>query len=394
MPAPWTAVGTALVFPAFGCTSEGAIGFPSDGTKWVRIEAGGGAADPTNYAFTNNVAQTFTTGAAGTQLHLDVSFSTAEGPGNTTFNDFMAVSVSSGTTTTTLLTLETATASFPSTACQTFQPSTVKNTIVVDLATIFLGLTATTPVTLRVHCANGGDNSVPSDAYVDNAYLGSPPPPPIDINFVPAAGLWTLAVTSPGHPNAENYNLFALTLSNPQGTGPIFGINFDTTVLGEILSPLGSQPFHVLLERGRQLLAGPDRDPRRAPGGRRGRRRQRGRGRRRVGAEALHVLRRRSARRLPELDLERPAVEARRDRVRRGAERGLRPRRGEGLARDGVAMSLDRRHHLGRRAVQPELDPVLDGEVGRLAKLLDLADGLAREPLRDELGRQPHVERD
>jgi hypothetical protein len=257
MPAPWTSLGNVVVFPYNGCTSEAGVGFPSDGTKWARIEAGGGAATTGSYAFTNNVAQTFTCGAAGTPLHLDVSFATAEGAGNTTFNDFMAVSVSSGTTTTTLLTLETATAAFPQNTCLTAYPSTVKNTISVDLATIFPGITPTTPVTLRVHCANGGDNAVPSYAYVDNAYIGVPPPPPIDINFVAVGGLWTLTVASPGHPNAENYNLFSLTLSNPQGTGPIFGINFDSTVLGEILSPLGTHPFHVLLDGNGNYSLGP-----------------------------------------------------------------------------------------------------------------------------------------
>ena len=109
VPAPWGAAGTAVVFPAFGCTTDPSLGFPSDGAQWVRIASGGGAATPGAFTNANNVSQTFTTGAAGTLLHLDVAFSTGEGPGSF-FNDFLAVTVSNGTVTPTLLLLETATA--------------------------------------------------------------------------------------------------------------------------------------------------------------------------------------------------------------------------------------------------------------------------------------------
>ena len=51
--------------------------------------------------------------------------------------------------------------------------------------------------------------------------------------------------------------VFALTLSNPQGTGPVFGINFDPSVLSQILSPLGTHPFHVLLDGGGSYSLGP-----------------------------------------------------------------------------------------------------------------------------------------
>jgi hypothetical protein len=257
MPAPWTSSGTsAQVFPAGSCTTESGIGFPSDGSKWVRITGGGGAATTASYAFTNNVAQTFTTGAAGTQLHLDVSFSTSEGPGNTFYDDFLAVSVSAGATTATLLTLQTSSASFPQTTCQ-FGPSTVKTSVVADIASYLPGITPSTPITLRVHCANVGDDAVASYGYVDNVYLGVPPPPPIDQTFVPSGGLWTFHVASPTHPNAQLFNLFALVTLTPTGSGPLFGINFDTTVLNEILSPLGAQPFHVLLDGSGNYAFGP-----------------------------------------------------------------------------------------------------------------------------------------
>jgi hypothetical protein len=256
VPSPWTSTaGSALVMPSGGCTSE-PIGFPSAGTKWVRIASGGGPSDPSSYASANNVAQTFTTGAAGTQLNLDVAFSTGEGPGSF-YNDFLAVAVTSGTSTVTLLTLETATAQFPQTACLTSQPLTVKTTVVADLATVFLGLLPTTPVTLRIHCANGVDNVVTSYAYVDNVYLGTPPPPPIDLNFVGAGGLWTLQVAAPLHPNAECWNLFSLVPLVPTGSGPVFGVNFDSTVLSEITSPYGTHPFHIGLDGAGNYTLGP-----------------------------------------------------------------------------------------------------------------------------------------
>jgi hypothetical protein len=258
VPSPWTSTaGFTQVMPFGGCGSEPAIGFPSDGSKWVRIASGGGPATTSSYAFTTNVSQTFTTGAAGTQLHLDVAFCTGEGAGSF-YNDFLAVSVTSGATTLTLLTLETATATFPNTACLTLAQTTAKNTIVADLATLFPGLTPTTPVTLRVHCANGIDDAVTSYAYVDNAYLGTPPPPPIDLNFVNnGGGMWTLQVAAPGFPNAECRNLFSLVTLNPTGTGPIFGINFDSTVLAEITSPYGSHPFHIGLDASGNYALGP-----------------------------------------------------------------------------------------------------------------------------------------
>jgi hypothetical protein len=258
LPSPWTTSGSILVMPSGGCTSDPAIGFPSAGTKWVRIESGGGPATPSSYAGTPNVAQTFTTGTGGTQIHLDVAFSTGEGPGNTFYDDFMAVSVSTATATVTLLTIDTATGAFGNTACLTSQPATTKATIAADLATLFPGLQPTTPVILRIHCGNGGDNVVSSYAYVDNAYLGTPPPPPIALSFVnQGGGMWTLQVASPTHPNAECWNLFSLVTLTPTGSGPIFGINFDSTVLSEIVSPPGTHPFHIALDGNGNYSLGP-----------------------------------------------------------------------------------------------------------------------------------------
>lgn len=258
--APWSVNGgPILVMPSGGCTAEAGIGFPSAGAKWVRIESGGGPATPSSYAGTPNVAQTFTTGAGGTQIHLDVAFTTGEGAGSTFYDDFMAVSVSTATATVTLLTLETANAPiFVNTACLTSQPATAKSTINADLAVLFPGLQPTTPVTLRVHCGNGGDNVVSSFAYVDNVFLGAPPAPPIALGFVNGGGgNWTLQVASPTHPNAECWNLFSLVTLTPTGSGPVFGINFDNTVLSEIFSPLGTHPFHVLLDGNGNYSLGP-----------------------------------------------------------------------------------------------------------------------------------------
>jgi hypothetical protein len=256
-PAPWTNNGAVLVMPSGGCTTDPGPGFPSAGANWMRIASGGGAATPTSYANSNRITQVFTTGAAGTQLHLDVAFSTGEGPGSF-FNDFLAVSVAAGTTTQTLLVLETATAVFPTTACLTSLSTTALTPIDVDLATVLPGITSTTPITLRVHCANGVDDFVTSYAYVDNVYLGVPPPPPVDINVIPnGGGNWTLHVISAGHPNAEVYNLFSLVVLNPTGTGPVFGIHFNVDVLNQMLTPVGAHPFHVLLDGTGQYFAGP-----------------------------------------------------------------------------------------------------------------------------------------
>lgn len=72
----------------------------------------------------------------------------------------------------------------------------------------------------------------------------------------------TISLTQPGgpgdvlytvtnaSPNAELYNLANFTQHSPTGGGPIFGLGLagSQDLLVQILSPLGSDPFHVMAD--------------------------------------------------------------------------------------------------------------------------------------------------
>ncbi|HYC76446.1 MAG TPA: hypothetical protein VEI02_02355 [Planctomycetota bacterium] len=66
----------------------------------------------------------------------------------------------------------------------------------------------------------------------------------------PCGGPITMTVTG-ASPNAELFNLIALTCSNPTGSGILFGINADLAAgspLSQLQFPLGAAPFHVLAD--------------------------------------------------------------------------------------------------------------------------------------------------
>ncbi len=262
MPTGWvgSATGVARIFPYQGCVLETGIGFPSQGSKWVRVDAGP-QATTASYSNANNISQTFTTGTAtNTFLQLDLAFITAEGPGQMTFNDFTAVTISSGTTTVQLALIDSATGQFSQTACAATSgnPATAKATISVDLLALFPSSTPSTAFTLRIYVANVGDGAVPSSAYLDNVRLGTVPPPPMSISLVNnGGGQYTFRNQAPANPGAEVYNLFSFSLVQPAGTGPVFGIAFDDGIISQVLSPIGSIPFHVLLSATGQFSLGP-----------------------------------------------------------------------------------------------------------------------------------------
>lgn len=62
-------------------------------------------------------------------------------------------------------------------------------------------------------------------------------------------GSFSLSVTG-ASPNAELFNLISLSPVSPTGSGPFFGLGLggSALLLTQILSPLGTVPYHVLAD--------------------------------------------------------------------------------------------------------------------------------------------------
>lgn len=262
MPTGWTSSVTTgssatRIMPYLSCVSD--VGFPSNGAKWVRLTSSV-MGTPTAFTTTSRIESTFTTGTSGSILKMDVAFMTGEGVGTTSWNDFMVVTVTVGVTTQTLYTATTAASTFPQTNTCNSLPSTGKISLSQDLAVMFPTLTSTTPIILRAYVGNGGDTAVPSYGYVDNVTLSAGVVvPPFSLTFTQPGtpGNWVMKTYGPGFPGAEVYNLVAVNLSSPTGSGPLFGIAFDAMVLDEVMSPLGTIPWHVMLDATGTFQIGP-----------------------------------------------------------------------------------------------------------------------------------------
>ncbi len=261
MPAGWsssvsTGGSATRILPYLSCATD--VGFPSDGAKWTRLTS---SVMGTLTAFTgvSKIESTFTIGAAGSLLTLDVAFATGENPGDPSWNDFMAVTVTVGATTQTIYLVDTTAGSFPTTMVCSNRPCTGKITLSQNLVTLFPTITTTTPITLRVYVGNGGDTAVPSFGYVDKVTLSSSVViPPLSLSFLPSGpGNWIMKTNAPALPGAEVFNLVALNLSLPTGSGPLFGIAFDSLVLEQAMSPLGTVPWHVNLDGAGVFQIGP-----------------------------------------------------------------------------------------------------------------------------------------
>lgn len=242
-----------VVLPSGSCFSEALLGFPSDGSNWCKVDAGSssGVTIANHLLAASHLEQTFTLGqTSDTTLALDVTFVSAETPGNSTYNDILVVEVRALGSTSVLATVDVATGSFPNTSLCGTRPATDLMNLSVDLAAAFPGLTGSTPVTLGVYVGNGNDGAFDSWAYVDNARItGTGQVAPFDVGLVDQGGdMYLLTTTGTNLPNAEIYNFFSFALSNPLGSGPFFGLEPDSFLLQQIFLPLGTHPFHVTLD--------------------------------------------------------------------------------------------------------------------------------------------------
>ena len=201
---PWSIdFGTGHVInPAGGTTSDS--GMPSDGSQWLEISGastnngtppsnpGGVTSPPSGGA---GVSQSFNYDAGVTLLSFDAAFIRNEAA-NSSFNDWMSVDITDGSTWYNLYYADTFTPTV-GTSSKLGNAITAVSNVSVDLATIFPGSTTSTVFTVTVLTANGSDSIQPSNGYVDNfALTGTGPPPAPTANFTgsPTSGAAPLNV--------------------------------------------------------------------------------------------------------------------------------------------------------------------------------------------------------
>jgi len=270
---PWSVTfGTGHVINPTTVTSDN--GLPSHGTRWAEVSAAGtnAATPPSNPGGQGNppvgaagISQTFSYPAGQTALSFDAAFLRNEAAA-TSFNDFMSVDVTDGTTTWNLYYADTFTAT-PATSAKYGYAMTAVSHVTVDLAALFPASTPSTAFTLTAVAGNGMDGVQPSLGYVDNfALSGAAAPPVAGFTGAPTSGTIPLAVSftdastgsitsrswtfgdggtstavSPSHTyTAAGTYTVSLTVTGPGGSNTLTRTNYITAT-----APAGG-PLHYL----------------------------------------------------------------------------------------------------------------------------------------------------
>jgi len=199
---PWTIdFGTGhLVNPA-GTSSDS--GMPSDGTNWVEVDGestnnasgpsnpGGAGTPPSGGA---GISQTFFYAAGQSELSFDAAFLRNEAA-NSTYNDWMSVDITDGSTWVNLYYADTFTATPNTSARHGFAMTAVSN-VTVELTALFPSSTPATEFTLRIQTGNAVDSIQPSIGYADNFTLsGAVPAPVASFTAAPTTGVEPLTVS-------------------------------------------------------------------------------------------------------------------------------------------------------------------------------------------------------
>ena len=155
---------------------------PTHGENWLEIGADGSEAalPPSNPLGEGTapigaaqVRQIFTFNPVMTHVGFDAAFILDGAASSDSFNDFMSVDISDGTTTFNLY-YEDTFSSFPLLSDKYGLPMTETSTVSVDLKSLFPAAHATTIFTLSLYVGNGGDANNPSRGYADSFVFGSP----------------------------------------------------------------------------------------------------------------------------------------------------------------------------------------------------------------------------
>ncbi len=187
---PWSTTGSGhVVNPAGGTSADG--GMPSAGTQWAEISGtstnngtppsnpGGFGSPPAGGA---GVSQTFSYAAGASVLSFDAAFLRNESAGST-YNDWMSVDVSDGSSSLNLYYADTFTTTV-GTSSKYGYPITALAHVSVDLAAAFPSSSPSTSFTLTAVTANGTDGVQPSLGYVDAFALGGGGPAAPVASFV------------------------------------------------------------------------------------------------------------------------------------------------------------------------------------------------------------------
>ncbi len=245
------------------------LGMPSEGSRWIMLGGTGSVAalPPSNPGGFGTppqnavaVSQSFSlSSTADTLLMVRAVFLSNEDPG-TPWQDFLSVDVSDGVQSFNLIYLDTNSPMVGASLryLKTLQPVGMPGTAVVtgsaDLPALFPNATTSTVFTLTLSVGNLLDASLPSRGYFDGVEFqpGTPINPgiqPTALLAVPqASGGILLRSLAGAWPYAEVYNLFSGNVSQPLGAGPLLGIVPDQATYFSVWQPLGTQPFHVLLD--------------------------------------------------------------------------------------------------------------------------------------------------
>ncbi|HGY92196.1 MAG TPA: PKD domain-containing protein [Planctomycetes bacterium] len=191
-----------IINPAGGTSSDN--GLPSSGSKWCEVAADStdNATPPSNPGGTTaaavggaGISQSFTIPSGSHLLSFEAAFLRNEGANQATFNDWMSVDVSDGTTVVNVYYADTFTAA-PLTSSKYGYAMTAVQTVSVDLLALFPASTSSTLFTITVQVGNGGDNVQPSKGYVDNFALSSPVGvPTAGFSATPTSGTAPLTVS-------------------------------------------------------------------------------------------------------------------------------------------------------------------------------------------------------
>ncbi len=199
---PWEiALGASHIISPSGVSSDS--GMPTDGTQWCELAGDdsdnatppsnpGGVTNPSQGA--TGISRDFNYPSGQSTIEFDGAFLRNEDP-DSTFNDFMTVDVTDGSTTVNLLYLDTFSPTSGVSSKYGYAVTPVQN-VSANLATLFPSSTSSTTFTITALVGNLVDDFQPSKGYVDNfRFFGSTPPPVAGFTGMPVSGSTPLIVT-------------------------------------------------------------------------------------------------------------------------------------------------------------------------------------------------------
>jgi PKD repeat protein len=198
---PWgIAFGTGHVISPSGVSADN--GMPADGSQWCELAANStnNATPPSNPGGVTNppvggagISQSFTYTAGLTELNFSAAFLRNEDP-SSSFNDWMSVDVTDGSTTLNLYYKDTFSATAGTSSKYGYAMTPVE-AVTVDLATLFPSSTTSTLFTLTALVGNGTDDIQDSKGYLDDVFLsGAAVAPVAAFSGTPLSGTAPLLV--------------------------------------------------------------------------------------------------------------------------------------------------------------------------------------------------------